>query len=222
MLKKIVCFLLGDKQKQNTPKNWREAMRQEQGNQPNVFYDAVISRRKPYWDEAKKQAFIDVQKLKIAECIPKDVLKDLSDKAVTGVDRTDVTREDIEKYFPTTKKGDLQYIASSIMLTARFFWEKKESQAAGCSLYVWSSACDKHKHLNNLIVDFDVPLPTSITKDDSVIGPIHAGQGYRCTCDAIPIISQSDLPYAPLKMFNGAKIVRVSKKDIVKKFKIEK
>ena len=108
------------------------------------------------------------------------------------------------------------------MLTARFFWEKKESQAAGCRVYIWSSVCDKHKHLKNLIVDFDVPLPTSITKDDSVVGPIHAGQGYRCTCYARPIISQSDLPCAPIKMFNGEKIVRVSKRDIIKNFKIEK
>lgn len=199
------------------PRNWREAMAQSQSNKSDIAYNDLDKRRRPYMQQAEEFGIKELQKMVFLKDIPLNVLSTWAKAAVNDIDRSSIGIEEIKKYFPKMTKKDAEYMESSIQHTCRSFWDITEAKPAGCTHYIWLAYDDQHNHMNNLVCPIDEQIPSHIVNDPDIIGSSYPGEGYRCLCMAMPIISEDDAPSSPIKLYENGKIQKITKKEFIKK-----
>jgi len=129
--------------------------------------------------------------------------------------RIEYQAESLQEKLPNYSKKELQKMVGDLVFTTRTYLDLFRAAKRGINWYVWSGsgACPMHKHLKDIFVHMETPLPPSILKDGST-HPFHAGSRWGCKCYVAPLVDLS--PYrAPYKVFDGVKIVRMKKRDFL-------
>lgn len=199
------------------PRNWREAMAQSQSVHSDGLHDDLKKRRAPYMHQAEDFGFRELQKMAFLKDIPLHVLSKWSKLSVNNTDRTSIESKEIKKYFPKITKRDTEYMIASIQHTCRSFWDITEAKAAGCTHYIWSADDNQHTHMNNLVCPIDEQIPSHIVNDPDIMGASYPGEGYRCLCMVMAVLSEDDAPPAPIRLYENGKLRKITKKEFIKK-----
>lgn len=206
------------KKKKRKKMNWSEAFNEEHRTGIAPFTDMVRKRRNPFAEEAIVFGINELSKMGILMAIPRPVIKDWAIRSISSDDRDAVSVDDIRQYLPRMTKRDASYLAASIQNTCRVYWDLKDAINAGCTHYIWKAGTDaQHRHMNNIVCPLDEPIPEYIVKDSSMHGPIYAGEGYHCLCWIAPVISDSDAPPSPIRIYENGVIKKISKREFVKR-----
>lgn len=184
----------------------------EQLQQAEAPFDSALRATNP---DIVKLCITDLQNMNILECVPESILNRWVIMAANNNDRAAIPPEEIKIYFPTITKNEMNYIRSSIQHTVRARVKIDELYNDGYKYCVWrSGACPRHTKLEQLIFPTKLQIPHEITKDQTTIGAIYPGQGYRCLCYADPLIIADQVSVEPICFYNGSTIKNITKDDV--------
>lgn len=202
-----------------TPKTWRETFNAQYVQHGKNMYSGIKKRHKNIgYDNAYNLALSYAKNLRISDKLPDALLQHIIKYYVmNSCCRSETLPEDltqqIRHYIQTKTKREFALVLVMLKNTSYTAWECLEQQSIGIDWYEWQSkGCPIHEHMGKFICNWNTPVPLSITKDPSVKGPIHAGQGYHCLCFSAGVTGIDDLT-GHLKIFDGSKIKRISKND---------
>ena len=200
--------------KSTAPKNWREAFNDTYGSTSKAIGSALQFNHFFHRHEAVRWAYTELQKMKFLDQVPKSVLQEWAKRCVLSDERGSISNEELMTYFPGITKKEAKYLASSVSLTCRVFWDIQQAKECDAKFYLWkASACPAHKRMNNIICPIDKPVSKSIVKDDMIVGDSYPGEGYRCLCLLIPLLSKDDLPNGKLRVYMDGEIHHMGRKQ---------
>lgn len=152
----------------------------------------------------------------IPESMTEYVSRYVAKEAQKGRRHTDIAK-DLQEKFPELNKSRATLIARTESSKASTALTKARSERMGIRWYVWKTSEDSrvrssHRHMNDVLVNWNDPPDPETLKGEKSHGNYHAGNIFNCRCYAEVVINLKTIKF-PAKVYHGGQIQRMTKKE---------